>query len=147
VRLGFFGIIAVALPALEMVGIYQIGSRIGLAWTLVWLIGSALAGIAVIRTAHEEFVPRLSQAVALGQAPFSALWVSGRRFLAGVLLILPGIISDVLALILLLWPVPDLPPADAAAQGARGPQAGMGRPGPGNEREGDVIEGEYKELD
>ncbi len=143
-RVGFLGIIAVAVPALEMVGIYQIGSRIGLAWTLVWLIGAMLAGITVIRTAHEEFVPRLSQAVALGQAPFSALWVSGRRFLAGVLLILPGLGSDIVALILLLWPVPDLPPAGSMTQGPWPPTV---EPGPQPSREGDVIEGEYKKMD
>ncbi len=134
-RLGVAGIIAVAIPALEIVGIYQVGSRIGVGWTLAWLLAAMFIGAAVIRQEQAAFMPRLQQAMAQGQAPFGLLWASGWRFLAGVLLIVPGAFSDVLALLLLLWPGPKM---------ARGEPVGPA-PRQGAQRtEGDVIEGEFR---
>jgi UPF0716 protein FxsA len=142
-RLGFAGIIAVAIPALEIVGIYQIGSRIGVAWTLLWLVAAMFAGGAVIRQEQAMFMPRLQQAMAQGQAPFALLWASGRRFFAGVLLIIPGPFSDFFAVLLLLWPGPKLAagtaPESASRQSGTPPQAGA--------REGEVIEGDFRRED
>ncbi|PJB03379.1 MAG: hypothetical protein CO126_07100, partial [Hydrogenophilales bacterium CG_4_9_14_3_um_filter_63_34] len=45
-------IIAAAIPALEMVGIYQIAQRVGWGWTFVWLIAAIWAGAALIRAQH-----------------------------------------------------------------------------------------------
>jgi UPF0716 protein FxsA len=135
-RLGFAGIIAVAIPALEIVGIYQIGARIGIGWTLVWLLAAMFIGTAVIRQEQAAFVPRLQQAMAQGQAPFGVLWASGRRFLAGVLLIIPGPFSDAIAVLLLLWPGPklnsvDTPRPESASAGSKG----------------NVIEGDFRRED
>ena len=126
-------IIAVAIPALEMVGIYQISLWIGWGWTLLWLISAIWAGVALIRAQHSDLPARLKQAVARGEAPFGEIWAGGRRLLAGVLLILPGAGSDLLALLLLLWPTSRSALPDPAA-----------RP-PGGERE--VIEGEFRRED
>jgi UPF0716 protein FxsA len=135
-RLGFAGIIAVAIPALEIVGIYLVGSRIGLGWTLLWLLAAMIAGGMVIRQEQALFMPRLQQAMAQGQAPFGLIWASGRRFLAGVLLIIPGPFSDFVALLLLLWPGPKLPPVDTVRPERASPGSG-----------GDVIEGDFRRED
>lgn len=142
-RLGFAGIIAIAIPALEIVGIYLVGSRIGLGWTLIWLVAAMIAGGMVIRQEQASFMPRLQQAMAQGQPPFGLLWASGRRFLAGVLLIVPGPFSDFIALILLIWPRPKLAPAATQPDSAR-PDAGSSKQ-PGGR--GDVIEGEFRRED
>lgn len=137
-RFGFAGIIAVAIPALEIVGIYLVGSRIGLGWTLIWLLAAVLAGAGVIRKEQASFMPRLQQVLAQGQAPFGLLWASGRRFLAGVLLIVPGPFSDAIALLLLLWPRTEgTPGREKSAQSQANPRRA----------EGDVIEGEYRRED
>lgn len=47
---------------------------------------------------------RLAVAVQNGQSPFAAIRDSGRTLLAGLLLIIPGVLSDVIALVLLLLP-------------------------------------------
>ncbi|OYY94963.1 MAG: hypothetical protein B7Y41_05240 [Hydrogenophilales bacterium 28-61-23] len=148
-RLGFAGIIAVAgfllIPALEIVGIYQIGSRIGVGWTLVWLLSALFLGGAVIGRERAAFMPRLQQAMARGQTPFALLWVSGRRFLAGVLLILPGAASDLIALLLLLWPGPKA--AGSRPDWPNRPNS-PGRATPDAEViEGEVIEGDYRRED
>ena len=138
-RLGFAGIIAVAIPALEIVGIYQIGSSIGLGWTLFWLLAAMLAGGAVIRQEQALFMPRLQQALQQGQPPFRLLWASGRRFLAGVLLIIPGPFSDFIAVLLLLWPSPKLDmPQRMDAEQPQTTSRGSNR---------DVIEGEFRRED
>lgn len=141
-RLGFAGIIAVAIPALEIVGIYLVGSRIGFWPTLLWLLAAVIVGGYVIGQERATFMPRLQQMLAQGQPPFALLWASGRRFLAGVLLILPGPFSDLIALPLLLWPSPKLmpPPAAEAGGAARSETKPRGVPG-------DVIEGEFRRED
>jgi len=144
-RLGFAGIIAVAIPALEIVGIYLVGSRIGLGWTLLWLVAAVIYGGMVIRQEQASFMPRLQQAMAQGQPPFALIWASGRRFLAGVLLIVPGPFSDFIALILLLWPQPKLAPVAPVQPDSFRPDANP--PGARGGVKGDVIEGEFRRED
>lgn len=128
-RLGFVGIIAVAFLALEMVGIYRIAQSIGGVPTVLWLIVAMVAGVWVIRRAGAGFLPGLATSLDKGHAPFGIIWTTGRRFLAGALLILPGAIGDLVALVLLLWPAPRIPPARGA---------------PARD---DVIEGEFRRED
>lgn len=127
-------IIAVAIPALEIVGIYQIAQKIGWGWTLLWLIGAIWAGAALIRAQHSDLPARMKQSLGRGEAPFGEVWASGRRLLAGVLLILPGAGSDIIALLLLLWPTSRVPSNIPPPPGARRP-------------DGDIIEGEFRRED
>lgn len=125
----FFGflIIALAFPALELAGIVWIWQSLGW-WTLAWLLGAMFLGATILRVEQAEMVPRLMFSAFEGQTPLAVLWESGRRMIAGVLLILPGAISDVIAVILLLWPSPPRP---------RGPRAAND----------DFIEGEFRRVD
>ena len=74
-------------------------------WTGVpmwmWLAGSAIAGLWVLANERVQFRAR-TLAAFRGDSLLRGLLDSGRRVLAGVLLIVPGILSDVLALLLLL---------------------------------------------
>ena len=141
----FLAIIALGFPALELAGIYQIWQQIG-AWTLLWLAAAVVAGIAVLRQAQAEFLPRMMYASFEGRTPFAALWHSGRQFLAGVLLIFPGAISDGLAVILLLGSLGSRPPRQGPGQG---PRAANDEPGvkPRSGSSQDVIEGEWRRED
>ncbi len=129
-RTGFL-IITLGLPGLEMVGIYLVWREIGLA-TLVWLAAAFFAGLALLRKEHLEFLPRMARAMLAGQAPFGVLLGSARRVLAGLLLMFPGALSDLMALVLLAWP--------EAGPPRQPPAAGAGR-------DETVIEGEYRRLD
>ena len=73
-------------------------------WLLLWLFISALAGWLLIKEESMAVFGRLAVAVQNGQTPFVALWDSGRTMLAALLLIFPGVLSDAVALILLLLP-------------------------------------------
>lgn len=145
-RLGFVGIIAVAFLALEIVGIALVAGEIGALQTFLWLLGAAVAGGWLIQSAGTGFMPELVHASSSGQDPFAVMWHTGRRFLAGMLLIFPGLVSDVLALLLLLSS--GLPRGAghyrAGTYGA-GPRHTAGRPPHrGAAGEDDVIEGEFK---
>lgn len=131
---GFFAIIALAVPALELVGIYLIWREIG-AWTLAWLAAAVFLGLWLLRQEHLDFLPRLAQAVLDGHTPFAVMFASARRIFAALLFILPGAGSDLLALALLLWP---------AARPPGPPPPGAGRTGPGG---GEVIDGDYRRVD
>ena len=103
-NLGFVVLLFVLLfPAMEIYTMFQLGDVIGW-WLLVWLIFGVVAGRMLIKGESMVMMGRMAATMHSGQSPFAALWKSGRTMLAGVLLIFPGVLSDVIALILLLWP-------------------------------------------
>lgn len=131
-RARYWSIIALGLPALELAGIYLIWQGIG-AWTLAWLAGAVFIGTWLLRREHLNLLPRLAQAVRDGHTPFAMLFATARRVLAGLLFIFPGAGSDLLAILLLLWP------------GSRPPR--QQPPGMASDRPNAVIEGEYRRVD
>ena len=74
-------------------------------WVLAWLLFAAIAGVVLIKQARFSLISRLASAFAQGQFSLSAFIDSFRTVLAGLLLIFPGVISDVMALVLLLIPL------------------------------------------
>ena len=67
---------------------------------------AAVAGMALIKEARFAMVARLAAGLAQGRFPIVALTDSARTVLAGLLLIFPGVVSDLIALTLLLLPSP-----------------------------------------
>ena len=98
-----FLLVVLGFPALEVYTMFQVAHYIGW-WLLIWLIASMILGSVLIKEESRALFGRLAMTLQNGQSPFAALWQSGRTMLAGILLIFPGIISDAIALILLLWP-------------------------------------------
>jgi len=115
-NMGLLGLVIVLVfPALEIYTMFQLADVIGW-WLLAWLLASALLGSALIKEESMSVFGRLAMTSQNGQSPFAAIWQSGRNILAGVLLIFPGVISDVLALVLLLWPGKSARAATGAVQ-------------------------------
>lgn len=131
-RTWFWVIIALGLPALELMGIYLIWQKVG-AWTLLWLAAAMFFGIWLLRREHLDFLPRLTQALLDGHTPFAVLFATARRVLAGLLFIFPGAGSDLLAILLLLLPG-GRPPGRPPMRTESAPPDG-------------VIEGEYRRVD
>lgn len=70
-----------------------------------WLTASTIAGFSLLRAERSAFRAR-TVAVLHGEQPiFRGLLDSGRKVLAALLFIMPGVISDVLGLALLLLPI------------------------------------------
>ncbi len=94
-----------AWPLVEIALSVLIGGWIGLWPTLIWVVLSALLGIAVMRHAAARQAMALREGVMSLRDPAR---FAAREFLsvvAGILLILPGFLTDALGLLLLLPPV------------------------------------------
>ena len=63
-----------------------------------WLVGSFLVGLLLLRNERIAFRSRTAAALARRAALMRGLLDSGRKVLAGFLLMLPGVVSDLMAL-------------------------------------------------
>ena len=98
-----FLFVVLIFPALEIYTLFAVADVIGW-WLLLWLLSSALIGWVLIKEESMAVFGKLAMTMHSGQSPFAAIWDSGRTMLAGLLLIIPGVLSDVVALVLLLLP-------------------------------------------
>jgi UPF0716 protein FxsA len=93
------------VPLIEIVLFIQVGGRLGVGLTLLWLLISAVLGVLVIRVQGLLSVYRVRGALARGQLPAMEMLESLALVLAGILLIVPGFFTDFLALLLLIRPL------------------------------------------
>lgn len=104
-----FLLILLVFPVLEVWLLIELAGRWG--WGLLgYLLGAAALGFWLIHDERIAVFGRMVQTLQQGSNPALALLASAKKLVAGVLLILPGVASDVLALILLLFPVALLKP-------------------------------------
>ena len=93
---------AIALPFLEIAGFVWIGGKLGVPLTLVWVIGAMVAGFLLLRHTGLQAVGRLRAALAEGREPGHSIIDAACFAAAAMLLIIPGFVSDALAVILML---------------------------------------------
>lgn len=97
-------LIVLSFPVLDVLATMRFARWTGIP-TLAWLAASAVAGALLLRNERMSFRAKTLAALRGDQPLLRGLLDSGRRILAALLLILPGIISDVIALLLLLLPI------------------------------------------
>jgi hypothetical protein len=88
-----------------VVVLVRLGETLGW-WVLAWVVLAACAGFALMKEARFALVSRLAAGFAQGRLEIAALTDSARTVLAGLLLIFPGVVSDLIAITLLLLPGP-----------------------------------------
>ena len=74
-------------------------------WVLLYLVAMVLLGLQLIRDEKLLFSGRMMQSLSQGGNPMKAMFGSARNIIAGILLIIPGVITDLIAVVLLLIPV------------------------------------------
>lgn len=131
------------IPLLEIAVFIKVGQAIGVLDTLLLLIAAGIGGALLLRLQGWMTLLRLRQRLSAGEAPVRELFDAACLALAGVLLILPGFLSDLLALLLLVPPVRGLFYDSIARRLARHDAAGSFR---GQPRLGPVIEGDWTEA-
>ena len=104
--------ILLGFPILEAVVLVRLSTTLGW-WVLVWVVLAAVTGMALIKEARFALLARLAAGFAQGEFSVNALTDSARTVLAGLLLIFPGVVSDLIAITLLLLPRPRLVDRDA----------------------------------
>lgn len=78
-----------------------VGSHLGILMLILLLVGSSLLGITLIRVRGWYSLTRIKQQLTLGQLPTDALFGSLRWLVAGILFVIPGFVTDILACVLL----------------------------------------------
>ena len=102
-------LIVLIFPVLDVLATVRFARWTGIP-AVVWFVASAIAGLLLLRKERITFRAKTLAALRGDQPLLRGLLDSGRRVLAAVLLILPGILSDVIALLLLLLPINLGPP-------------------------------------
>jgi UPF0716 protein FxsA len=95
-----------ALPFMELVVFIAVAGSIGFLSAMMLIIVSSMAGAMVLRHAGGNHIARMR--VAVGSNNFTSLQADGPgtlTLLAGILLLIPGFITDALGLLLLLAPL------------------------------------------
>lgn len=136
----FAGLILLAFPIAEIWLLVELADSYG--WLLLfYLIGIGWLGLRLVREEKASFSLRMMQDMAAGGSPAKAIFGSLRNIIAGVLLMLPGVMTDIIAVTLLLIPI-------------RRPQlngeASVNEPfrsSPYQAANDDVIEGEFRRED
>ncbi|HEX7036187.1 MAG TPA: FxsA family protein [Pseudomonadales bacterium] len=126
-------------PIVEMYLLIRVGGYLG-AWpTVALVVLAAVAGVALVRTQGLATLTRGMRRLEGGQLPAQEMVEGLLLAVAGVLLLIPGLLSDALALLLLVPPVRRWL---ARRMLARATAAGPRGPTPGGRSE--VIEGEFE---
>ena len=92
----------VALPILEVYLIVQVAQIIGGWWTLAILVGEALLGAWLMRREGARAWKALNESFASWKLPSGELADTALILVGGVLLVLPGFVTDVFGLLFLL---------------------------------------------
>lgn len=95
-------LILLAWPLAEIAGFVVVGSALGLWWTLALVIFTGLLGAFLLRQQGLHLLRKLSQQSQGGQIPPSSLVDGAMIVVAGILLLLPGFITDLVGLALFI---------------------------------------------
>lgn len=150
----------IGMPILEILVLIQVGQVIGGLNTVLLLIVTAVIGASLVRSQGLQSWQRAQQKMAMGELPGTELASGILLFVAGLMFVTPGFITDLFALFIVLPPIRQ---ALAAAMlkrmqvqvmqgGMHGGMHGFQRrqspfQRPGQHNDGDVFEGEYSDPD
>ncbi len=102
---GAFVLLFVAFPLIEIAVLIKVGQAIGFWPTMLLLIAAAVLGASVIREQGLSAASRAFEVMREGRIPIAPMLDSYVIIMAGLLLIIPGLITDVIGLLLLVPPV------------------------------------------
>lgn len=99
-----FLLILIAVPLVELFVFIEVGEAIGWLLAVGLLIGTSLLGVHLLRVQGRSAMQRVSRAVSEGNAPARASIDGALGLLGGLLLVVPGFVTDVLGVLLILPP-------------------------------------------
>lgn len=148
------GLLLIVLPVAELALLIKTGQAIGVWATIGLVLGMAILGMLLLSRQSLTVFRKSLEAMSEGRPPVAQVMDGLFLVLAGFLLLLPGLLSDAVALLLLI------PPLRRAVAGwtarriidnhpmENDPerQAGDHGPRPGSDA-GPVIEGDYHRVD
>ena len=139
------------LPFLEVAVLVLVGRAIGFWWTFALILVLAVVGVALARRETGRTYRALQQALTSGRMPGDEVTDAILVMVGGALLVLPGFVSDVVGLLLVLpftrplarrllqLVVAQRAVSALGAQGSRPTQGTQRAPGRGQVIEGEVV--------
>ena len=100
--MGRFFLLFTLVPLLELYILIKIGSYIGAFQTVALVVFTALFGIVIARIEGLRKLQQIKQSLSQGIVPAEEMVDGVLIFVAGILLIIPGVLTDLFALILLI---------------------------------------------
>jgi UPF0716 protein FxsA len=101
-------LIILAFPLVEIALLIKAGRAIGLWAVLALILATGAAGVFVIRTAGLTALQKLFSEFESGGSPVRSMLDQGLKLTGGVLLLLPGLLSDCIGALLLIPPLRSL---------------------------------------
>jgi UPF0716 protein FxsA len=101
-------LVLLALPFLEIAGFVIVGQQIGVLYTLALVIASGILGAILLRIQGFGVMSRIRRELEAGGDPGREVAHGAMILRAGVLLLIPGFVTDIVGLLLFLPPVRDL---------------------------------------
>ncbi|MGD8235179.1 MAG: FxsA family protein [Chromatiales bacterium] len=144
-----FLIIFVFIPLTELYVIIEVGDRIG-AFATIWLVVlTAVIGGWLVRKQGMGILFRIRQQMDRGEAPAIEMLEGALLALMGILLLLPGFITDALGFLLLIPPLRRFLVLEFLKRSGTMTHADVTivRKDAGSRRRIDVIEGEFQRED
>ena len=136
--MGWLALAFLIVPFVELFVLIQVGQVVGVWWTILLVLAVSVAGSWLVKREGWAAWRRITARVQTGEVPGADLVDGGLILLAGALMLTPGFVTDVVAL-LLLFPASRavvrrvalkklVAKASIAGRGPRGP-AGPAGPG------------------
>ncbi len=130
----------VVFPILELWVLIRVGAAIGAGFAIGLVVLAALLGIGILNRQGFQTLTRVRARMARGEEPTDAVLEGMVLAVAGLLLLIPGFLTDVLALLALIPPLR----ARLVRRLLASAHPGYGAQAPRNSR---VIEGECERED
>jgi UPF0716 protein FxsA len=97
-------ILLVVVPVVELVIVLQVGSALGVGWTIALLVAASLLGAYLLRVEGARTWRQFRQALAEGRWPGDEVAQGALVLVGGALLLTPGFLTDVVGFLFLLAP-------------------------------------------
>jgi UPF0716 protein FxsA len=98
-------LLVIALPLMEIAAFVLVGQAIGVGATLLLVLAAAVAGALLVKSRGLALLARFRDMARRGEWPGAEPFDDFLLILAGLLLILPGFVSDAVAVALLFGPL------------------------------------------
>ncbi|MBA58177.1 MAG: hypothetical protein CMQ40_03290 [Gammaproteobacteria bacterium] len=136
-------VILILLPVAELLLFIEIGSAVGSLVTIGLIISTALIGISLMKTAPVSVLESIRGGLLSGETPEDALATGMIKFIAGIQLLFPGLITDIMGF--LFWVASFKP--ELITQSNLFPMFSSKKNQQETEESGRVIEGEFQTLE
>jgi len=101
---GWLALAFLVVPFVELFVLIQVGQVVGLWWTILLVLAVSILGSWLVKREGWAAWRRVTTRVQTGEVPGDELVDGGLILLAGALLLTPGFITDLFALVLFLPP-------------------------------------------